>query len=147
MTNESDILKKLSKTKHDQAFNVPENYFETFLPRLQDKITLKQKEHNLVRSFFNTKPVIKFSIVTLSSIFIVLICFKLFFTFSNEIQINDLKDDEIAAFLNNEILTIDESTIASEIDVNKATNKTQSDNDIKYLIDNNIESSDILTEL
>ena len=141
MNENSEILSKLDKLKQNQAFDVPEGYFDTILPRIQNRISRDQKKQAARNRIFGLKPVYSFSIIATCSVFLVIIGIKILST----PHASYLKQDEIALILDNQILSIDETTLAHEIDTDNTTKKQETD--LKYLIDNNIESSDILTEL
>jgi hypothetical protein len=145
MKSESEILSKLEKMKRTDAFEVPEGYFDTILPRVQDKIAAQQKTKTA--GVFSSSPILKYSLITVSAVFIVVVGVNVFLNLKNSNASGLLNQAELAMYLEKEVLTIDEAMIADEIDEAPESGSLQNDNDMKYLIDNNIESTDILTEL
>ena len=147
MNKEHNILSKFDTFKQNKAYNVPEGYFDSIAPRIQDRILIENETQQAKTPLLRSKPVFSYAIISICAVLLIFIGIKKLNNQAGNAQILNLRQDEIALILDNQVLSIDETTLANEIDIDNASSKSQSNTDFKYLIDNNIESSDILTEL
>jgi hypothetical protein len=147
MEENNDILSKFDSLKNNDPYKVPENYFDTLLTRIQEKIekTGKQGKPGWV---FTYRPLVRLSFLIVGICFIAFIGYNVLKPFWN--SSNDKYIDEVAMYLDNQIFLFDDYTLVSISDViqNKSNEKSNEQNDtINYLINSNIGFEDIINNL
>jgi len=149
MKDDLDILKKLESLKRPNLYKVPDNYFETLVPNLQDRINLNEVKKRSFFAIFKQKPVLAYSTLVASVVFIVFVGFKTILPAINNHSDKAMKTDDIALFLDNQAFSIDDETFANSIETDKSVIKhhVEQNDTIKYLLDNNIDPNEILNEL
>lgn len=139
-----DTLNKneLPEFSKENPFMIPENYFDDFYLRLQSRISKKESFFKRYSVFFK----ISFSYLSMAVLALALVFMfnKIFYkekplNFSkpnNEIilsEVNNISDNDITEFL------CDENAKTS-------TQKVSKDDIIYYLVDNNIDNSEMIDE-
>jgi hypothetical protein len=149
MEDDSDILKKLESLKKQDVFKVPDNYFDTFVPRLQDKIHANEAKKQSVFAVFKQKPALAYSTIFVCAVFIAFVGLKTIWPMIQNSSSKQMKTEEIALFLDNQAFSIDDATLANSMDTEKEIVKphTEQNDTIKYLLENNVNSDDILNAL
>jgi hypothetical protein len=148
MEKEDDILSKFESFKKNEPYKVPDHYFDSIVSRVQDKILVSEKKKEHAGKLFR-KPVIAMSFLVLSVAFIILMSTKELMPFWSKSDSTSNKTDEIALFLEHQAYSLDDVTLADALEVNSdlpTVNPVYNDT-INYLLDNSIESNEILNEL
>ncbi len=99
MEEKKDILSKFESFKNNEPYKVPENYFDTLLSRVQDKIDVKNKSSKKIELETLYKFIIKISFLTVGIIFIIFISFKTLSPFWQNKQNFNKETDEVAIIL------------------------------------------------
>ena len=139
MTNLSDNF-DLNKLPKDNPFIIPEDYFDNFYIKLQDKIS--RKESYFDRIIYILKPQHSFAFIVIFIVIIVYTSIKIFYKENNFAQQNINKE-----IVSNEILKINENElteILSEDNFSIVNTKIKDEDIIYYLVDNNIDNSEII---
>lgn len=141
MTEESNDI-DLNKLPKDNPFDIPDNYFDNFYIKLQDKISRKQSYFD--RIIYILKPQISYAVLLIFFIFIGYSSFKIFYK-DNNLNKKDFNNEIIT----NEMFYINENELTDILceDNSQIVNTNIKDEDIiLYLADNNIDNSEIIEE-
>jgi hypothetical protein len=146
MKNDENILNQNSNLKHENPFKVPENYFDTFIGKLQSKISLQNEPKQV--SLFPIKLKHYFSYAFLIA-GIALIAYLSINTLSPYIKSKTLTSDEIVKYFDSHAMEIDEALILDEMNIkNLDQGSSQGTNDtINYLINNNLSEEELVSSL
>ena len=146
MDKKKVISNKLQNGKGENPFSVPQNYFDDFQQRLQEKVNAEKK------IFLHKKqPLLVTRLVWVSAVAAVFVV--AFFISRNIIGIGadrPLSQDEIAYAFEQEILDLDELELLeniNEMNQNKESGNGYSEEIIMYLLDEDIEIDIIVNEL
>lgn len=143
MEKDKDILSKFEKLKGNKHLLVPDNYFDSILPRVQEEISQQETYVKEPVRGLRLKPVYSMSFLVLGLVILGYFTYQ-FFTYSPKLE--SVSKDEIAAYLDEQVYSIDEVTLAEEANEDEA--KVPESNDtINYLIQSGVDYTDIVNEL
>jgi hypothetical protein len=149
MDEKNNILSKFESLKKNNPYKVPEDYFNTLLPRIQEKIEADKKRTGIAW-VFSFNPVVKLSFLVVGIVFIAVISFKILKPFWSSNHNSNSSIDEIVLYLDNQVYSIDDFTLLSVFETNKDASNIKSSNQndtINYLLNNDIGIEDIISEL
>lgn len=137
----------LSKIKKKQIFKVPDNYFNEFSSRLQDKIHKEKPVSGVEKIMLFARPKLTLAFLIVGFILIAYVSFKLFLSdnLKTELSANDIAEIiEYNAYDFDENLFIEalEETDFEIIEDAEYTNEI-----IDYLIEENIDYLTLINEL
>ncbi len=148
MKKEEDILKQFETLKESQHFKVPDYYFDSIVSKVQDKIAA-QTVVPLRYTLTQKKTVLALSFLVVSVTFIIFFSLKLALPFWNKTS-SFTNTDEVALFFEMQPNSSDELILAEGFEKvseqPKIGNQEQNDTE-NFLIDNDVQTNDILNEL
>jgi len=148
MEKKDDIVSKLDSLKNTESFKVPENYFDTLLSKVQDRIEALDGKKRFEWKF-SFQPVLKVSFLVAGIAFIVFLGLKTLKPIGQGNSTTTNQVNDVALYLDNQISTFDDVTILSAFsDKKEQKSKTNGQDDtINYLINNNIGFEEIINDL
>jgi hypothetical protein len=148
MDKTKDMLSNFDSLKNIVPFKTPDNYFDTILPRVQEKISEERPIEKNLKWIFVPKPLIVIGLYAVGIAFIVFLSISVILPFWQEK--NTFKPEEISRYLNNQAFTIDDATLTAEFDFKPnelSTGNVEKNDTINFLLNSNIDSDDIYDEL
>jgi len=149
MEEKNNILSKFESFKNNEPYKVPEDYFNTLLSRIQDKVEVGEKK-KIPAWRLSYKPLIKLGFLVAGIAFIAFISFEVLKPVWNSSHTQNNQIDDIASYIDNQVFTLDDVTLLSvtESNKNEIKSKVNEQNDtINFLLNNNVCIEDIINEL
>ncbi len=141
-----NIAPNLSKIKKDSPFRVPEDYFDNFAARLENKIQQENKPEHRSKLFLLRKPHLAIAATFAGLIIMAVTVLRVVETKHTSAG---LTNEEIMAYIQDDIYDYDEYTIIENLKPEKSINVKSELNDdeiIKYLENDGIDVSTISDE-
>jgi hypothetical protein len=148
MKEKNDILSKFDLLKNNEPFQVPENYFNNLLSRVQDRIEVGDKKKIFSWSL-SYRPFLKLSLLFTGIFLIVFISLEVLKPVWNNSNTNN-QIDELALYFDNQVFSLDDVTLSSVSEPNRNDLKTkvnEQNDTINFLLNSNICYEDIIYEL
>lgn len=142
------ILSQFDPLKNNGPYKIPDNYLDTILPRLQEKISERSSGEKDWKWIFVPKRLTAIGFLVAGIAFIVFISLKVIQPYWQEKS--TFKQEEISHYLDNQAYNIDDATLTAEFDfeLNGLSGENIEKNDtINFLLNSNIDSNDIYNEL
>jgi hypothetical protein len=148
MEETNNIKSKLEDFKNSNPFKTPDNYFNSILPKVQQKISEKNVEKVNLNWIFAPKKLIAASILIGCLVFIIFLSIKVILPFWKEKD--TFKQEEIARYLDSQAYSLDDAILTAEIEIKSsdlpALNIEKNDT-IEFLLNYPLNSEDIFNEL
>ena len=141
-----NMAPNLSKIKKETPFRVPEGYFDNFADRLNEKIKQENKPGRIHKIYHTGKPYLA---VAASFIGLLIIAVTVFRVVETKKVSSGLTNEEIIAYIKNDIYDYDEVTIIENLQPENTINTKsdlKDDEIIEYLKDDDIDASAITDE-
>jgi hypothetical protein len=113
MEKENNILQAFEKIKDNPGFVTPPGYFDTFVSRLKDRITIENSVK--VKEAHTHRRVLALAYYAGGVALIIAIVMVSIYRGITPVNINNISDETIAAYLDQNITDIDESMLAAEM--------------------------------
>ena len=135
---------RLEGIPKENPFDVPANYFERLNSEIQDKVIASKRKEGFDWIGLLLKPKFSLSLITVAVAFVIIFKFTTNHNINNDKFAFSMKEIVNSGELNN----IDESTIIETLSANNKTIVTPKQGEIeKYLLDNNVDESQITGQL
>ena len=141
-----NIAPNLSNMKKDSPFRVPEDYFDNFAARLENKIQQENKPQHRSKLYLLRKPYLAVAATFAGLIIMAVTVLRVVETKHTS---NGLTNEEIMAYIQDDIYDYDEYTIIENLKPEKSINIKSELNDdeiIKYLVNDGVDVSTISDE-
>jgi hypothetical protein len=148
MDTEKDILSHFDPLKNSGPYKIPDNYFDTVMPRIQEKISENSPEEKNWKWIFVPKQLVAIGFLAAGIAFILFLSLKVILPFWQEKSTT--KPEEISRYLNNQAFNLDDATLTAEFEFKTnglPTDNIEKNDTIDFLLNNNIDSNDIYDEL
>jgi hypothetical protein len=135
---------RLEGIPKENPFDVPANYFERLNSEIQDKVIASKKKEGFDWIGLLLKPKFSLSLITIAVALVIIFKFSANHGINNDKFAFSMKEIVNSGELND----IDESTIIETLSANNKTNSAPKQGEIeKYLLDNNVDESQITGQL
>ncbi len=141
-----NMAPNLSKIKKETPYRVPDDYFDNFASRLDEKISSQNEQERRKNIFIVAKPYLA---VAASIAVLMIIAFSVFRIVEIKHTPDVLTKDEIMAYIKDDIYDYDETTIVENLSSENVTspkNELSDQEIIEYLQNEGVDVSTISNE-
>ncbi len=148
MLKEEDILKQFESLKNKESFRIPENYFDSLVSDIQDKISTPVKDFHFFRVPIRKRLIVD-GLLLVALVIIFMLGYNIISPFSEKNKIT-VKPDVISLYFEMQPGVSDELLFAEEGNNNMANSHklfTEQNDTLDYLLEENIQTDEILNDL